>query len=367
MEKLFNGFYKNKKVLITGHTGFKGSWLCFWLKLMGADVIGYSLKPPTNPSLFEALKLKNKIKHNEADIRDLKELKNIISEYKPELIFHLAAVSLVRFSYDNPLVTYETNVMGTLNLFEAARGSKSVKVIINITSDKCYENKEWIYSYRENDPMGGYDPYSSSKGCSELITNAYRNSFFNNSDNKISLSSVRAGNIIGGGDWAEDRLIPDCIKSLVKNKEIIIRNPEAVRPWQIVFEPICGYLLLASYMGQNKNNFKSGWNFGPKNDRIITVKEVAESVIKNWGNGKIKVKRDINRHEANLLRLDIGKSEYYLGWRPVYNVETALEKTVSWYKIYYNKNKSISIENYSIDLINEYINNAKTLGLKWAN
>ncbi len=366
MEKLFKGLFKNKKVLITGHTGFKGSWFTLWLKLMGADVIGYSLKPPTNPSLFKILKLKDKIKHIEADIRNLKNLKKVIKYYKPEIIFHLAAVSLVKFSYNNPLLTYETNVIGTINLFEAVRESESVRVVINVTSDKCYENNEWIYSYRENDKMGGFDPYSSSKGCSELITAAYRNSFFNNKKSIIPLSSVRAGNIIGGGDWSSDRLIPDCIRALTDNKEIIIRNPQSIRPWQLVLEPISGYLLLAYYMYTNPYDFNSGWNFGPLDSKILTVKDVVDRVIKKWGCGLVKVVKDESKHEAKLLRLDIGKSQNYLGWRPVYDAENAIEQAIEWYKTYYNNTSDSSIEQFTNSQIYKYIKNAKESGLEWA-
>ena len=241
LETLVN-FYKQKRILITGHTGFKGTWLTLWLLKLGTNIVGYSLEPPTEPCLFEILKLKDKITHIIGDIRDIEKLKYVLKKYKPEIIFHLAAQSLVRLSYKFPKETYETNVMGTLNLFESIRESKSVKIVINVTSDKCYENKEWEYAYRENDILGGYDPYSSSKACSEILTSCYRSSFFNPEDygkkHNISLASVRAGNVVGGGDWQEDRLIPDCIKSLSKGKSIIIRNPNAIRPWKHVLEPL---------------------------------------------------------------------------------------------------------------------------------
>ena len=255
----FKNFYTNKKILITGHTGFKGSWLTLWLTELGAEVIGYSLEPPIKPSLFEVFNLKNRIIHIIGDIRDEEKLKDVFKEYKPEIIFHLAAQPLVRLSYQEPKLTYETNVIGTLNLFEGVKEMESVRVVINVTSDKCYENKEWVYGYRENDPMGGYDPYSSSKGCTELLTAAYRNSYFNPKDygktHQVSLASVRAGNVIGGGDWQVDRLVPDCVKALSKGETVKIRNPHAIRPWQHVLEPLSGYLFLAMRMWEEPTKY----------------------------------------------------------------------------------------------------------------
>jgi len=272
---LFNNIYNGKRVLVTGHTGFKGGWLSLWLKELGAEVIGYSLDPPTKPSFFEAVDLKNKLIHIIGDVRDEKHLLSVFTKYQPEFVFHLAAQSLVRRSYKEPRLTYETNIMGTINVLETVRKTNSVKACIIITTDKCYENKEWVYGYRENDPMGGYDPYSSSKACAELVVSAYRNSFFNPKDygkiHNIALSSVRAGNVIGGGDWGKDRIITDCVKTLFENKTINIYNPQATRPWQYVLEPLSGYLLLGSKMYKDGRKYSSAWNFGSGDNAIITV------------------------------------------------------------------------------------------------
>jgi len=336
----FQSAYKGKKILITGHNGFKGSWLSLWLKELGADVIGYSLEPPTEPNLFGALSLNKKIIHIIGDVRDEKNLFSIFKKYKPEFVFHLAAQPLVRLSYTEPKLTYETNIMGTINVLEVVRKTNSVKVCIVITTDKCYENKEWIYGYREIDPMGGYDPYSSSKACAELVVSAYRNSFFNPKDygkmHNVALSSARAGNVIGGGDWGEDRLIPDCVKTLSQNKIINIRNPQATRPWQYVLEPLNGYLLLGSKMYKDGAKYSSAWNFGPNDENIITVDELVKLVIKNWGSGIYKVDNYNYPHEADLLKLDISKARTFLGWNPIYNIYETIERTINWYKNFYN-------------------------------
>ena len=349
--------FKGKKILITGHTGFKGSWLTLWLIKLGAKVIGYSLEPPTKPSLFEILNLKEKIIHIIGDIRDEEKLKNIFKKYKPEIVFHLAAQSLVRFSYKEPKLTYETNVIGTLNVLEAVRETKSVRVVIIVTSDKCYENKEWVYGYRENDPLGGYDPYSSSKACAELVVEAYRNSFFNPKNygkgHQVALATVRAGNVIGGGDWQVDRLIPDCVRALSKGKPIKIRNPNAIRPWQHVLEPLSGYLILAQKMWEEPTKYCEAWNFGPYEKDIATVKEIVEKVINLWGKGKYEVESDTQFHEAGLLRLDISKAMIKLGWYPKWNLDIALEKTIKWYKMFY-KGKEDMLR-YSLQEIKSYI------------
>ncbi|SNZ06187.1 CDP-glucose 4,6-dehydratase [Persephonella hydrogeniphila] len=367
MKYLFNKIYKNKKVLVTGHTGFKGSWLTLWLKHLGAKVIGYSLEPPTNPNLFEILNLEKEIIHIVGDIRDEKKLKKVFQEYKPEIVIHMAAQPLVRYSYINPKETYETNVIGTLNVFEAVKETESVKVVINVTSDKCYENKEWVYGYRENDPMGGYDPYSSSKGCAELLTSAYRNSFFNPKDygktHNVALASVRAGNVIGGGDWAEDRLIPDCIRALSKKETIYIRNPYAIRPWQHVLEPLSGYLWLGALMWQDPVKYSEGWNFGPNDEDILTVEEIVKEVIKIWGNGEYKVNSENKFHEARLLKLDISKAHSYLKWKPVYNAKTALQETINWYKTYFSDPKKIC--DFTHNQLLKYVDEAKNKKLIW--
>ncbi|ACN98560.1 CDP-glucose 4,6-dehydratase [Sulfurihydrogenibium azorense Az-Fu1] len=368
MKDLFNGVYKNKRVLITGHTGFKGSWMALWLKEMGAHIIGYSLDPPTNPSLFETLKLEKEIIHIVGDVRDEKKLKETFKKYQPEIVIHMAAQPLVRYSYINPKETYETNVIGTLNVFEAVRETDSVKVIINVTSDKCYQNKEWVYGYRENDPMGGYDPYSSSKGCAELLTTAYRNSFFNpegyGKTHSVALASVRAGNVIGGGDWAADRLIPDCIRSLSKKEKIYIRNPQAIRPWQYILEPLSGYLWLGALLWINPTKYSEGWNFGPDDENILTVEDIVKKVIHLWGEGEYEVILDKKFYESKLLKLDTSKARFYLKWRPVYNIEIALKETVNWYKEYFNNPENIY--NYTLKQLYNYINSAKKENLIWA-
>jgi len=338
MKNLFDKVFAGKTVLVTGHTGFKGSWLSIWLRELGANVIGYALEPYTEKDNFVLAKVGDKIRSHIGDIRDYDNLKGIFDEYQPEIVFHMAAQSLVRLSYQQPKLTYDTNVGGTVNFFECCRLTDSVRVIINVTSDKCYENKEWVWGYRENDPVGGYDPYSSSKGCSEIITSAYRNSFFNVSERKQhvkSVSSVRAGNVIGGGDWREDRLVPDCIRALGNKKPIGIRSPKSVRPWQHVLEPLSGYLLLASRMYENGEEYSGAWNFGPDYSSIITVEELVKSLIRYWGNGQYK---DVSKgvahepHEAKSLVLDISKATNLLNWMPTLDLDEAIEYTVNWYK-----------------------------------
>ena len=361
--QLFGNIYEGRKVLVTGHTGFKGSWTALWLDLLGASVIGYALEPPTKPSHFETCKLENKIDHIEGDIRDLANLKNVFNQYKPDIVFHMAAQPLVRESYAQPVETYETNVMGTVNVFEAARKCPSVRVIINVTSDKCYQNNELDYAYKEDDAMGGHDPYSSSKGCSELVTSAYRNSFFNES--QIRLASVRAGNVIGGGDWAKDRLLPDCFRALGGNKSIIVRNPNAVRPWQHVLEPLSGYLWLASLLWNGNEKFSSGWNFGPDEESNLKAGEVVDSVIKHWGEGSWDkpVNSDSEPHEANLLMLDHSKAKEHLYWMPTYDIEAALQATTEWYKAFIQGKDPKGL---SINDIEQYVKRAKKKQLKWS-
>ena len=354
---MLKSIFKDKNILITGHTGFKGSWLSLWLTSLGANVIGYSLEPLTAPDLFSILNLKKDMNHIIGDIRDEEKLNKTFQSCKPDIVFHLAAQALVLPSYDNPKLTYETNIMGTINLLEAIRKTDSVRVAVNITSDKCYENKEWIYSYRENDPLGGYDPYSSSKGACELITNAYRNSFFNpkdyNQKHNFALASARAGNVIGGGDWAGNRLIPDCISALAKNEKIIIRNPDSVRPWQHVLEPLSGYLRLASLMWNDPISFSESWNFGPAVQDNLSVIDITNQIIKLWEKGQYEIKSNPSVHEARLLRLDITKACSKLDWKPVYNTHKAIEETINWYKNYY-QNKNIDIKEYTLKQIENY-------------
>lgn len=335
---IFGGFYKDKRVLITGHTGFKGSWLAIWLRELGAEVIGIGLDPYTEKDNFVLSGLTDKITDIRADIRDGESMKKIFSEYKPELVFHLAAQPLVRLSYDIPVETYQTNVMGSINIMEAVRGTDSVKVCIMITTDKCYENREQIWGYRENEAMGGYDPYSSSKGAAEIAIASWRRSFFNPekyNDHHKSIASVRAGNVVGGGDWAKDRIIPDCIKALESEMPVEIRSPRAVRPWQHVLEPLSGYLLLAQKMWENPTKYCESWNFGPYPDSIADVWRVAGLVIKNYGRGDLKDISDPGAlHEAKLLMLDISKAVFMLEWKPRLNIEKCIGLTVDWYKRY---------------------------------
>lgn len=342
-EDLFDNFYKGKRVLVTGHTGFKGSWLSIWLHELGAEVVGVGLDPYSEKDNFVLSGIGSKIKADiRADIRDEKKMKEIFSEYKPEIVFHLAAQPLVRLSYDIPVETYQTNVMGTINILEAIRATDSVKVGIMITTDKCYENKEQIWGYRENEPMGGYDPYSSSKGAAELAIASWRRSFFNPEQydkHGKSIASVRAGNVIGGGDWALDRIIPDCIRALEAGKPIDIRSPKAIRPWQHVLEPLGGYMLLAKKMWENPIEYCEGWNFGPRAESISTVWEVASKVIENYGEGSLRDLSDPNAlHEAKLLMLDISKAKFKLGWEPKMNIDQTVAMTVDWYKNYTKEN-----------------------------
>ncbi len=349
--------FKGKKVLVTGHTGFKGTWLSLWLVELGAQVVGYSLEPNSNPSLFKSIGLERDIKHYIGDIRNFEKLNKVIQDEKPEIIFHLAAQALVRESYKNPLLTYETNVMGTVNLLEAVRHCDSVRTVINVTTDKCYENKEWVYGYREIDPLGGYDPYSSSKAASELITASYRNAYFNPNDygtkHHVALASARAGNVIGGGDWAEDRLIPDAIKALKLNQEINIRNPHATRPWQHVLEPISGYLSLASKLEEDPKAFSEAWNFGPRETAAISVEEVVSKILKLWGRGKYSVDAGEHPHETSYLKLDLSKTSQRLKFKPVLEIDEALQLTVQWYKNFYEV-KTTSPREFTINQIREY-------------
>ena len=329
-------FWKNKKILITGHTGFKGSWLTVWLKKLGADITGFSKSVPTNPSLFETVNIEKDIKSVVGNIKNYELLKETISKCEPEIIFHMAAQSLVIKSYSNPIETFSTNVMGTVNLLYAVKETKKPKVVINITSDKCYENNESLEGYREDDPMGGYDPYSSSKGCAELITKSFRKSFFSsNHENNIGLASVRAGNVIGGGDWAENRLIPDII-SAIKNKENVkIRNPNAIRPWQHVLDPLNGYISLAEKVWDDQTKYSEGWNFGPEKNEAKPVSWVVEKFNELWKNKINWVIGNNELHEANNLILNCQKAKSRLGWNSKMNTETALKWTIEWYTKYF--------------------------------
>ena len=339
---IFKKFYQGKRVLVTGHTGFKGSWLTIWLHELGAEVIGVSLDPLTELDNFVLSGIGKKIKADiRADIRDLDKMKAIFSAYNPEIVFHLAAQPLVRLSYEIPINTYQVNVIGTINILEAIRLTDSVKVGVMITSDKCYENQEQLWGYRENEPMGGHDPYSSSKGAAEIAITSWRRSFFSpeqyEKHNK-SIASARAGNVIGGGDWALDRIIPDCIRALKSKKAIEIRNPEAIRPWQHVLDPLSGYMLLAQKMWDSPTCYCEGWNFGPKLESISTVGNLVSKVIESYGEGELKHTSDSNSlHEARLLALDISKARLRLGWEPHWDIDQAVTLTIDWYKRYHKE------------------------------
>ena len=335
--QLFKGIYRNKKVLITGHTGFKGTWMAFLLKEMGAEVCGFSLAPVDTPNHFDLLNLKNNIKHIVGDIRDADALNRAIQDFQPEFVFHLAAQALVRESYANPVNTFDTNIMGSVNLLEAVRKCNSVRSLVYITSDKCYENVEWIWGYRENDRLGGHDPYSASKGAAEIVFSAYARSFFSQREN-FGAASARAGNVIGGGDWAADRIIPDCMRAIQNGMPIKLRNPNATRPWQHVLEPINGYLALGVKLYNDPVTFKGSWNFGPSTSQIRTVEEVANSIVKYIGKGTVEIESsDQKQHEANLLQLNCDKAHQLLDWSPMWSVEKTLDMTAEWYKVFMNE------------------------------
>ena len=328
-------FWRDKNVLVTGHTGFKGAWLSLWLDLLGANVSGYSLSVPTDPSLFELIK-SDRLTSVTGDIRNFDELTQAMRKAQPEIVIHMAAQSLVRESYKNPVETYATNVMGTANLLESVRLMDNVKAVIIVTSDKCYENQEWLWGYRESEPMGGYDPYSSSKGCAELVTAAYRNSFFNPSDyaqHGVGIASARAGNVIGGGDWASDRLIPDIIRAWHNQQKVIIRYPQAIRPWQHVLEPLSGYLTLAENLYNDGVSYSGGWNFGSNDTDAKPVGWIVTEMAKIWGDGAAWIQETQNQpHEAHYLKLDCAKAKHYLNWQPKLDIRTALSWVVDWAK-----------------------------------
>lgn len=352
-------FWKGKKVFLTGHTGFKGSWLTIWLNEMGADITGFSVDIPTRPSLFEEAGLKNRVHHIHGDVRDHEFLLSSIKEATPDVLIHMAAQPLVRLSCENPRETYETNVMGTVNVLEAIRQVPSIKSTVIVTTDKCYENKEWEYGYREIDSMGGFDPYSSSKGAAELVVSAYNNSFFKGTDQMVC--SARAGNVIGGGDWARDRLVPDVIHSIRDAKKVKIRNPKAIRPWQHVLEPLSGYLLLAE-KAYRSEAVRGGWNFGPADEDTQNVQWVTEKIGEVWGKSDVWVKDgDEHPHEANYLKLDISKARMKLKWKPKWKVGEALKRTVLWYKIFYENqpNAQEKIYNRCLDDLNAYTKKEK--------
>lgn len=360
----FHNIYKGRKVLITGHTGFKGSWLAIWLKELGAEVYGYALAPYSEQDNFVICELKKEMNHKIGDVRDGEELKAYFKEVQPDFAFHLAAQPLVLLSYQDPLNTFNTNLMGTVNFWEAVRDTSSVKAAVNVTTDKCYDNKEWVWGYRENDPMGGKDPYSASKGCSELITNAYLESFFK-TEGTCNIASARAGNVIGGGDWAVDRIIPDYFRAYQNNEKLIIRNPHATRPWQHVLEPLSGYLSLGSELYQKGKKFSGGWNFGPEDMTHYSVKNLIDELLKLDSRGGYTIPENIEKpHEAVLLKLDISKAIEFLKWKPVLSFKETVAFTLEGYKE--------DIQNHTdlyqsrLNQIKNYTEKAKLRNLRWA-
>jgi CDP-glucose 4,6-dehydratase len=363
MKESFGRVYSGKRVLITGHTGFKGSWLALWLSQMGAKVIGYALLPSTSPSHINLLHID--CLSVTGDIRDDGKLHNVIRKEQPEIIFHLAAQSLVRRSYQEPVDTLDTNVMGTVKLLETCRRSPSVKAVVVVTSDKCYENREWLWGYRENDTLGGYDPYSASKACAELVTSSYRHSFFPvdkyGHHHSILLASARAGNVIGGGDWAEDRLIPDIARAVSKNEAVFIRNPDSVRPWQHVLEPLSGYLMLGQKLLQGEPEFADAWNFGPGEDGNLKVEMLVKQLTQYWNGIDYRLSSvSPGLHEANSLQLDCSKARIKLHWRPVWDINKALEMTGIWYDRFYRSEDVISEQQ-----LTEYVHTAERKNIEW--
>lgn len=345
IQNLFSDCYQGRRVLVTGDTGFKGSWLALWLHQLGARVSGMALPPQTDPSHFQLAGLGDLIHHIDADIRNMEVVANTFQEVKPEIVFHLAAQALVRDSYHDPKTTFDTNIGGTVNILEAVRQCPSVKTVVVITSDKCYENQEWIWGYRETDHLGGHDPYSASKGAVEIVSAAYLRSYFdeNGLGPHLGFATARAGNVIGGGDWAKDRIIPDCVRALSDGKPISIRNPQATRPWQYVLDPLAGYLLLAARLLEAPGTYSGAWNFGPRTSDQITVAELAKRFINGWGNGTMQTQLMENKqpHEARLLNLNTDKAAFALQWHPVLDSSSAIDWTVAWYRSWHERTDNL--------------------------
>lgn len=346
-------FWRGRRVFLTGHTGFKGGWLSLWLQSLGANVTGYALQPPTVPSLFEIAKVGEGMNSIIADIRDLATLQRIMQESKPEIVIHMAAQPLVRYSYLNPVETYSTNVMGTVHLLESVRHTPGVKAVVNITTDKCYENREWVWGYRESDPLGGYDPYSNSKGCAELVSASFRSSFFNPSNRQnAAIATVRAGNVIGGGDWTNDRLIPDILAAFEAGKTVKIRNPHAIRPWQHVLEPLRGYLILAERLYLQDHDYAQSWNFGPNDEDAKPVAWIVDKMAALWGQGVTWQIDDAEHpHEANYLKLDISKARGRLNWNPALDLKQALELIIDWSQA---RRNGVDMRRYTLQQIHSY-------------
>lgn len=357
MENTILEVFKNKRILVTGHTGFKGAWLCLLLDKIGADVYGYALTPPTNPSLYEVANVEDHVTSYIGNVQDFSHFSKVIEEVQPDAIIHMAAQALVRESYLNPHETYLTNVIGTVNLLEAIRKVSSVKAVVNVTTDKCYKNNEWDWGYRETDEIEGYDPYSNSKGCSELVTSSFRNSFFNENtydQHGVAIASARAGNVIGGGDWAKDRLIPDFIRAISHGEKIVLRNPKAIRPWQHVLEPLTGYLYLLSKLLTDGAKFGGGWNFGPNESEVKNVEWIVYNMCRFWGKEAVmEIKRDPNLHESKHLKLDCSKAISRLGWHQKWDIEKTLKSITDWHKAF---SESRDMKLVCFDQIDDFLN-----------
>lgn len=356
---MFNNAYKNKTVLITGNTGFKGSWLTIYLLELGASVIGYSLEPPTDRNIFARADLANRITHIHGDVRNQQHLTDTLKTHQPDFIFHMAAQPLVLASYDDPVHTFDVNVMGSIAVMEATKQANITTTLVMITTDKVYENYEWVYSYRENDPLGGYDPYSASKAAMEIAVSSYNNSFFSSADSPVRMASVRSGNVIGGGDWAHNRIIPDCVRALSEEDPIAVRNPNSIRPWQHVLEPLTGYLWLGAKLAESRQ-FSGAWNFGPTPQSNCTVKTLVETMIQTWGAGEWQDQSDPRApHEANLLKLSIDKAISKLGWHPVWPVDQTIHHTVNWYRKDLAAESPQQVYDLCVDDIRAYLADAK--------
>lgn len=350
-------FWQNKRVYLTGHTGFKGSWLSLWLQNMGAIVKGYALTPVTTPNLFTEAKVADKIESEIGDIRHFEQLQSSIAYFNPDILIHMAAQPLVRLSYKEPLATYETNVMGTVKVLEAARYCQNLRSVVSVTTDKCYENKEWLWGYREDEAMGGYDPYSSSKGCAELVTSAYRRSFMQ--EKGIGVATARSGNVIGGGDWSEERLIPDILKAFEEEQAVIIRNPKSTRPWQHVLEPLSGYLALAQKLYESPQEYAEAWNFGPQDEDAKPVDWILDKMVAKWPKHALwQLDDNAHPHEAGFLKLDISKAKSRLHWQPTWNLEQTLERIIQWHQAWLNKE---DMQVFCLNEIQEYMINMRSI------